>query len=86
MTLKSWPADAVKVPSGSSSKVPASVAVPVTSTWPNWPLAGAPSIWTLRVAAVVSDALPLTLRVLPAPTVRLPLLVKLLAVEKSAPS
>ena len=67
-------------------KAPASAAVLVTATWPNWPLAGVPPIWTLSVPAEVWVKLPATVSVLPAPTVRLPLLVKSPAVVKSAPS
>ena len=65
--------------------MPARVAVPVTATWPNRPLAGVPPIWTLSVPAEVCVKLPATVSVLPAPTVRLPLLVKSPAVVKLAP-
>ncbi len=59
--------------------------VPVLVTWPKSPLAGVPPICKLSVPAAVCAKLPATLSVLPAPTVKLPLLLKSPVVEKLAP-
>ncbi len=58
---------------------------PVTSSCPKRPLAGVPPIWSLSVPVDVWVKLPETVKVLPGPTVRLPLFVKPPAVVKSAP-
>ena len=86
ITGKSWPTDAAKPLTrvrskragqrGGARRRPAA---------PNRPLAGVPPIWTLSVPAAVWVSLPVTVSVLPAPTVRLPLLVKLPLVVKLAP-
>ena len=64
---------------------PPSAAEPVATSCPNWPLAGVPPICTASDPAAACVKLPPTLSVLPAPTVRFPLLLKPPAVVKPAP-